>query len=381
LAALAFYLFLPFGVFASRSFQPDPFMVMWMLLALYSLQCWSEGQKWKWALLTGLLTGISVLVKVFAAVMLASALVAMVLSTVGIRKLFRNWQIWSMAGISIAIPAAYYLFKIGTNSAGFIDFWVLSFTNLLLQPRFYFEWLGMVGSLVGISTIFFSLAGLILLSGKGRTLVLGVWLGYGLFGLLEPVQISTHDYYSLSIIPIVALSLVAIFPFVIEKVIKQPRFWQGFAIVVAILAIAISAWLARNGIVAQDYAPEAKGWTQLGSELPRDGRIIALTHDYGTRLAYFGFIKVDLWPYAADYNLLAKRNGENGNGQPATDAFEQYFQSKIDGHKYFLVTLFNELESQPQLKSKLYDTYPIFQKGNGYILFDLDHPLTEPVKP
>jgi 4-amino-4-deoxy-L-arabinose transferase-like glycosyltransferase len=381
LAALAFYLFVPLGVYASRAFQPNSFMVMWMLLALYVLFRWSEDRTWKWTLLTGLLAGMAILVKVFAAAMLAPALVAMVLSTIGFRNIVRNRQIWSMAVISIAIPAAYYLISIGTNSAGFIDFWVLSYTNMLFQPRFYFAWLGMAGSLVGISTIFFSLAGLMLISGKGKTLALGLWLGYGLFGLLVPIQISTHDYYSLSLIPIVALSLAALFSLVKDNIKGQLPIWRGFAIMVAILAIAISAWLARNGIVASDYAPEAKGWTQLGAEMPRDGRIIALTHDYGTRLSYFGFIKVDLWPYVADYSVLAQRNGEQGNGQPAADTFEQYFRSKTDGYKYFLVTLFNELDAQPLLKRKLYETYPIFQQGSGYILFDLDHPLMPTQQP
>ena len=376
LAALAFYLFVPLGVFASRAFQPNSFMVMWMLLALYALFRWSEDRTWKWSLLTGLLAGIAVLVKVFAAVMLAPALVAVVLSTIGLRKVVRNRQIWSMTGIAIAIPAAYYLIGIGTNSAGFIDFWVLSYTNMLFQPRFYFAWLGMAGSLVGISTIVLSLVGLTLVSGTGRPLALGFWLGYGLFGLMVPIQISTHDYYSLSLIPVVGLSLAGIISLVIEKVIKQPRYWQGFTIMVAILAIAIPAWLARNGIVATDYALEAKGWTLMGAELPRDGRIIALTHDYGTRLAYYGFIKVDLWPYVTDFNVLAQRNGEQGNGQLASDEFEQYFQSKTNGYKYFLVTLFNELDAQPLLKAKLYSTYPIFQEGEGYIVFDLDHPLS-----
>ncbi len=381
LAALAFYLFLPFGVFASRSFQPDPFMVMWMLLALYSLYRWSEAQKWRWALLTGILAGISVLVKVYAAVMLAPALIAVVLSTIGIRKLVRNWQIWTMAGISIIIPVAYYLYGIGARSTGFFDYFSLSFTNMLLKPRFYFNWLGMVGGIIGISTLFLSLLSLLFLSGKGRTLVLGVWLGYGLFGLLEPIQISTHDYYSLSIIPIVAISLAAIFSFLIEKIVKQPPFWRGFASVIAILAVAISAWLARNGIVSENNASEVGGWTLMGALMPRDGSIIALTHDYGYRIEYYGWINVDTWPYAVDFNLLSLRNDNGGNGSPTASTFDQYFEKMIAGHKYFLVTLFDELDAQPLLKEELYNIYPVSQKGDGFIIFDLDHPLLPTQQP
>jgi hypothetical protein len=47
--ATAFYLFLPFGVIASRSFQPDPVMVMLFLISAYVLYRWSEAQTWKWA--------------------------------------------------------------------------------------------------------------------------------------------------------------------------------------------------------------------------------------------------------------------------------------------------------------------------------------------
>lgn len=30
------------------------------------------------------------------------------------------------------------------------------------------------------------------------------------------------------------------------------------------------------------------------------------------------------------------------------------------------------------LKTKLYDTYSVYKQGDGYILFDLDHPLHTP---
>jgi hypothetical protein len=39
------------------------------------------------------------------------------------------------------------------------------------------------------------------------------------------------------------------------------------------------------------------------------------------------------------------------------------------------------LDAQPLLKDKLYSTYPISQKGDGYIVFDLDHPLMPTQQP
>ena len=41
--SLCFYFFLPFSVIASRSFQPDPWMVMWILICAYAFTRWSES--------------------------------------------------------------------------------------------------------------------------------------------------------------------------------------------------------------------------------------------------------------------------------------------------------------------------------------------------
>jgi len=56
--ALAFYLFLPFGIIASRSFQPDPLMVSLLIWFLWALERWSRFHTWKAAFLAGLLGGV-----------------------------------------------------------------------------------------------------------------------------------------------------------------------------------------------------------------------------------------------------------------------------------------------------------------------------------
>src|SRR5260221_713427 len=60
LLATAYYLFFPYAIFASRSFQPDPFMVM-----LIQAFCWMFRQSirtsaWQYVLLAGLVGGIGV---------------------------------------------------------------------------------------------------------------------------------------------------------------------------------------------------------------------------------------------------------------------------------------------------------------------------------
>jgi len=84
LVALGYYLILPFAVQASRSFQPDPGMVMWIVLTFYALYRWSEKEgraSWTWAILAGAFGGIGVLTKVVAAYIVGAAAVAAVLYT------------------------------------------------------------------------------------------------------------------------------------------------------------------------------------------------------------------------------------------------------------------------------------------------------------
>jgi hypothetical protein len=55
--------------------------------------------------------------------------------------------------------------------------------------------------------------------------------------------------------------------------------------------------------------------------------------------------------------------------------FAALFEQKTSGKDYFLITAFHDLENQPQLKNRLYENYPVYSEGDGYILFDLRTPL------
>jgi hypothetical protein len=60
LVGLAYYLLLPFGMVASRSFQPDPLMVAGLIAACYALYRFAEQPSWGWTVAFGLLSVSSV---------------------------------------------------------------------------------------------------------------------------------------------------------------------------------------------------------------------------------------------------------------------------------------------------------------------------------
>ncbi len=367
LVALGYYLFLPFGVQASRSFQPDPGMVMCIILSVYGLYRWSETKAWKWALFAGLLGGIAVLLKVVAAYIVAGAAVGMVLYSLGLKRFWRSLQVWSMAILMITPSAIYYLVDNQGRAASYFTSWTVELSHLLLEPSFYVRWVSFVQNLMGLMVILLALVGVLIASPRNRALLLGLWGGYIIYGLFLPYQMYTHSYYHEQLIPILALSLVPVAQAVLERLERQPKIWQILFIGVALAGIAYPAWVSISTQKAENDRKEPAYWQEIASFLPDDGKILALTQDYGYRLMYYGWRKVILWPNRGELALSALRGSEK--------EFDSYFQKKIEDKSYFLVTAFGQFNDQPELQKTLDDHYPVYAKGDGYIIYDLQNPI------
>lgn len=386
LIVLGYYLVLPFAVQASRSFQPDPMMVMWVLLAVWALFRWSEAQTWKWALLAGLLGGVAILSKAVAAYLMAGAAAGLVLSTLVetqnltsllaslrarliFRRLLRNLQVWAIALLMLAPTFIYYLAGRGGRAAEYFNSWTVELSHLLLEPSFYMRWFNLVQSLMELTPLLLALLGILIATPKNRALLLGLWGGYAAYGLFLPYQMTTHNYYHLQLVPIVALSLLPPAQLLIGRLRQQGRFWQVLAAGVALAALLFPASLSVLAQRSEDYRHEPPYWQEIASHLPTDGKIMGLTQDYGYRLMYYGWRKIILWPNRGERKLASLRGNEGELRE-----FEEYFLKRSEGKSYFLVTAFGQFEDQPDLKQYLHAHYPIYAEGSGYLIFDLLHP-------
>jgi 4-amino-4-deoxy-L-arabinose transferase-like glycosyltransferase len=205
IAALAFYELLPFGVIASRSFQPDPLMIMLILWSLLFQARWAEEDNWKNALLAGVVTGITVFVKNTAVFFVGISFVGLVLST-GLRKAVKNPRVYIMAAISL-VPAILYTILSATvgGNAGNL-FGSRFFPELFTQPHWYQSWFMMAKSIVDYIPLFLAVLAFFLLPrGKFKLLYACLWLGYVLLGFTFAYHIYTHNYYSLPLIPMTAI--------------------------------------------------------------------------------------------------------------------------------------------------------------------------------
>ena len=364
LIGLAYYLLLPFGLVASRSFQPDPLMVMWLLMAAYALMRFAEAPSWLRAVLFGLAGGMAVLVKPMAVFPVAVSAVAVVLTVWG-RQAWRNPRLWTAAALVIALPAVYYLLQTGSRSAGMFEYFVAAPARLLTQPSFYVGWARLLNGLFGLTFLALVLIGPLLLARLPRALLGGLWLGYLIYGLAFAYTIHTHDYYSLMLVPIVALSLAAVAGTVEARLRLQA--WPIRAAAVGIVLAAFVPLVSNglDGLLEDDYRGEPGGWAALGEALPKDGPMIALSQEYGFRLMYYAWTRAAQWPVQADLRFAELR------GDPDDRPFAQVFADRTAGARYFLVTNFAELEGQPELKNHLEDNFPVAASGDGFIAYDL----------
>jgi hypothetical protein len=199
-------------------------------------------------------------------------------------------------------------------------------------------------------------------------LMIGLWSGYLLYGMFFDYHVATHDYYHLPFIPIVALSLGPIGGWVAAHWVESTRgVGRGVVFIILLYGLFSVVWDVRNQMKAVDYRPEAAMWAEIGQKLGNEKGAIALTQDYGSRLEYWGWRTVTIWPYASDIDYSKLRSG---NGASFDKLFEDYSGKKA----LFLVSDFEELKNQPELKSKL-KGYSIYAQGAGYVIYDLQHPL------
>jgi hypothetical protein len=368
-ATLAMYLFMPYGIIASRSFQPDPLMVLGILWALYFQSRWMQNDSLKNAILAGVFTGIVILVKATSVFFVGIPLVGIVLS-MGIKKWIRNWHVYLIALLAL-VPALLFNVISATvgGNAGSI-FGARFFPNLFVDPKWYLRWFMTAKSVVNYFPLIIGLLSFFLIKKKEfRVFYFCLWLGYLLFGFTFAYHIYTHNYYHLPLIPMVAIGFGVMFEVLFRKLEELNPHWlpQFLIISVLLFSIGLCVLKIRGELVGSSYRHEANYWEQLGEKIGTNKAVIALTHDYGARLSYWGFINPKLWLTRGDqavYELSGATNPEFGT----------LFKQETEGKDYFLVTLIGDFESQTDLHDYLMSNYS-YEQGEGYYLFDLKNPI------
>lgn len=356
-AALLFYLFLPYGITASRAFQPDPLMVLFLLAFWWAFERWSRSPAdWRWAALSGLLGGLTIYIKLTSFFLVAGGALGLLLPHLGLLPALKRPQTWLLVVLGI-LPGGLYLYD-GLFGRGFLTnaFGGRVFANLWFSPSFYLRWLDKLDNILPLFFLALAILGTFVFANKTtRWFLLSLWLFYLLFGLIQNHHIASHDYYSLPIIPVAALGLAPIASALLAQVIQRAPSLKLRAALFALLLVFILTTTVQSylEIRTSDNRPMAQAYAEIGELLQRQPGIVAITDGYGYPLFYHGWQSVTLWWPEAD--------------------IEKAFAEQTRDKAYFLVTDFEELASQPELAKKL-ETYAIFAQTYQYIIYDLKAP-------
>jgi 4-amino-4-deoxy-L-arabinose transferase-like glycosyltransferase len=219
LFSVFFYLFVPYSILPSRAFMPDPLMVMSFVIAIFTIVRYHEQpQSRRRLIVAAAASSLAVFVKPgICFFQIFAAFVALSVYRQGIKRSLFSWHMVVFAVLSALPTALYYLY--GTFGAGFLQGQAQAkiVPEYMLEVYFWTGWLHQTGTVVGYVALTGALFGVLLLrSALPKALIIGLWTGYFLFGLVFTYHIHTQDYYSLQLIPVVALSLCP----VVELVMK-----------------------------------------------------------------------------------------------------------------------------------------------------------------
>ena len=375
--SVAFFLLLPFTVEASRSFQPEPMLIMFMAIGIYLLILYAESPTVERLIMSAVFSSLAILVKPTSLFFLYGAYVSIILYVKkDWRQLFdRN----SILFFSLSFLPALLFYGYGIFIAGYMR-WKLQTSfipQLLFQFNFWDGWLKRVRIVMGFTAFLGGLLGvLIFQKGWQRFLVLGLWVSYFAYTFTFTYHIHTHDYYHLPLILIVALSLSSCAALISRQIKSESKewYWQFLFWGTVLAAFILSA---GTSVQAKRKIPKLEGEIQIASTIGKivnhSTQTIVLDEFDGKPLMYHGQFSGIYWPH--DYDI---RDAKLWN-EPEMNAEQRFYQlNKNNSMDYFIVTDLSELTEQADLNDFLRSHFVILVENEDYLIFELhSHLISE----
>ena len=367
LVAMFYLLFLPYSIYATRTFQPDPLMVSLIAWSIWAVLRWYRSPTMRRAIITGILGGLAIYAKSVAVFIVGGAFIGIILMGIGFRKAIGDKQVWVMGILTILPTGFFYVY--GLWIAGFLQQQLIFrfFPAMWRDPAFYIRWQEMATNISGYGTVLAALGGIFMVADKGkRGLLGGLWLGYFIYSMTFPYHTLTHDYYQLPLILVVAISITVVASELLARIaVVDKGIWAQIVIVFLLFAGAFfKVWDVRVNLIRTDYRSDISFYEEVGAIIEPGARVLAMSHAYGHTLSYYGWIPNDPWINSGDVNLRVLA------GASEDDVLDNSYDA-IDTYDYFVTTQVSVLNDTPKLKELLYANYEVFVEGDGYIIFDL----------
>ncbi len=369
------FLFLPFGIFASRSFLPDPLMIMMMVFTFLAIAYYAEKPTFTRLITTGLLAAAAIIVKPMSVFMVLLVFISLMVWQKKVRGLLFHPHLWIFIVLALGPGALYYSYGLFITKSLESQARQSFIPSLLANPAFYQGWLKNVGLVAGFGLTFLTVLALPLVYKKKtpRAFLMGLWLGYLTFSLTFNYHATTHHYYHLQFIPLVALSVGWIGALVFARLNDSRIPWKFRAAVLAVFLIALSLdgikqviirrhWLENN----MSFKKMVEVAEEIGQHVDHSMDCIFLDPEYGSTLKYHGWMAGQIWLNATDIAFFRRFHGLGEN------TVQELYVKKYAIHepRFFIVTDLKEFDRQNDLKQFLKSTFPIAVSTSRYLIFD-----------
>lgn len=399
----AFYLFNLFGIFMSRSFQPESFMIMMLLIAVYTILNYYEKTTTKRLLVMSIIMGLAVFSKFVIIFPLWAAFIAGGISKKGFRSTLLSLQhlIFVLIGVLPGFVYYFYLAFFSDQLQRAAE--SIFLPQMLMTSFFWVNWLVQLGYLIGYIPLVLGIMGLFLVRNNLiKSILAGMVIGHIVYCLLFAYTTATHTYYQVQLIPIVALALAPTIALLIRQFQKRSIGFRlsaitglvFFVMIFMFLLITVHKGAFRNknkniqsslsfgykcfGIKPEDLAKYRNDYDAF----VRKAKLIAEVVNHSdktitlapmvTPFWYYGEYAGSIWPSRRwDTKSLQFTIGKwkRYQGKSAEELFATYFLP--DRPEYFIIANMTEFQLQEDLRELLYRKFNVLVKNDDFLVFDL----------
>jgi hypothetical protein len=364
---LAYYLFNPLSVLLSRSFQPDSLMMMMFLLCLLLILKYYQDPSCFRFMMAAIISGLTLLCRPLVLFTIFGAFTSLAIHKKGTWKRFIDRHYLTFIAVSLLPNVLYYGY--GILGAEFLRSQAdMSFRPWLLFYKVFWKgWLDLAILAVGYTALTGALLGMPMLQkGLPKALVVGLGIGYIVFGLVFNQHIHTHGYYHSQLIPIVAISFGPAVILISNKLKAACNKWYGWlpVIVFLLLGMLFTMQQVRNRVGSARFESKEVA-REIGEIVNHSTRTVWLAPMYGVPLQYYGELTGAYWPRRINY-WLYRLPGEREL------SIEERLNALDFSPEYFVIIDFHEFNKHhSDLKEFLKINYSLIAGSDKYLIYGI----------
>lgn len=370
-----------YGVMVSRSFQTEPLLALGFAFYIWYLARTDRQWSWLGVVQCGLLGGLVVFLKpgVLSFPIFVAVCVAILRCDISpnIRTKVAKCGMFAVLMMLPSLIYAYVMLSAHLRAK--------VVPELLITPTFYSGLALQVRTSVGFAAVLLGLTGVAAAAREKQYLPLCLAVGYVMYLTVFTFHTSTHSYYHVPLMVIIAVSLACGAALALRFLARQwPRPTPAVVAVGAIGILAVFLFLQRHYYVGPwqwsaasvairehdlvQQTLEIQRYRAIRNSIPPGAQVVALTEFYGYPLEYYTCLQVNNWPSAEDRGVLARTVPLWDGSLSDAEVINHLIAT---GHTHFVITDIPLFQKSPELVTALQTLGKPVPAGNGVLVYSL----------